>query len=395
MLAQNHLENNNIKRKTKIALVANSSWNIYNFRLNVIDKLLKNGFEVVVLAPSDSYTRYKQQFPEVKHINLKHLARRSFNPFVDCIFLYELFKIYRQERPDILLHYTIKPHIYGGLVARWLKITTIGCVTGLGYTFINTGFINWLSIKLYKIAFAKARTVIFENIDDRLLFNKLKIVDASKSVSVKGCGIDTTRFQPLPNWFKTNQNILVFTFLGRFLYDKGIVEFVEAARIVKKKYPQILFWLVGEIDYDNPSAIKNTLLRNWLVQGIIENKGFIDDVRPLIAASDCIVCPSYREGSPRVLQEGMAMAKPIITTDVAGCRETVEVGKNGFLVPVQSSAKLAEAMIDLIEMSEIERSEMGKNGRQKVINEFDQNLIATDILRIIENVVTIKNNIQH
>ncbi|NJN33881.1 MAG: glycosyltransferase family 4 protein [Saprospiraceae bacterium] len=124
-------------KKSKIALVANSSWNIYNFRLNIIDKLLKSGYEVIVLAPLDGYIRYKQLFPEVKHINLQHLARRSFNPFVDGLFLRELFQIYRQEKPDILLHYTIKPHIYGGLVARWLKITSIGCVTGLGYTFIK------------------------------------------------------------------------------------------------------------------------------------------------------------------------------------------------------------------------------------------------------------------
>ncbi|NJN33880.1 MAG: glycosyltransferase family 4 protein [Saprospiraceae bacterium] len=241
-----------------------------------------------------------------------------------------------------------------------------------------------MSIRLYKIAFAKAHTVVFENIDDRLLFNTLGIVEATKSFSVKGCGIDTTHFQPLPNWFKKEQNALVFTFLGRFLYDKGIVEFVEAARIVKKKYPQILFWLVGEIDNENPSAIKNTLLHEWLVQGIIENKGFVDDVRPLIAASDCIVCPSYREAIPRVLQEGMAMAKPIITTDVAGCREAVEGGKNGFLVPVQSAEKLAQAMVQLIEMPETKRLEMGKNGQQKVIDEFDQNFIAADILKIIE-----------
>jgi glycosyltransferase involved in cell wall biosynthesis len=375
------------KKKLKIALVANSSWNIYNFRLNVLDILIEKGYEVIVLAPLDIYSHYGNEFPTVRHIPLRFLARRSLNPFHDLAFVFELFSIYRKEKPDILLHYTIKPNIYGGIVSRFLGLPTIACITGLGYTFINTGFVHGLTKQLYKFAFGRVERVIFENIDDRLLFDDLKIVEAAKSVSVKGCGINIERFYPMPHWEKSLQNARVFTFIGRFLHDKGIVEFVEAAKLVKQKYPETLFWLVGEIDNDNPAAIHSNILRGWILDGLIENKGFMDDVRPFIAASDCIVCPSYREGMPRVLLEGMAMERAIITTDVPGCREAVVDGVNGFLVTVKSAQALADAMCRLIELTDEGRAEMGKKGREKVMLEFDQQLIAADILTIIETVI--------
>lgn len=374
------------KANLKIALVANSSWNIYNFRLNVLEILLEHGYEVIVVAPLDVYSHFSNRFPTVRHIPLRNLARRSLNPFHDLRLIAELFSIYREERPDVLLHYTIKPNIYGGLVARWLGLRAIGCVTGLGYTFIRTGFVHWLSKQLYRWAYTNVERVIFENIDDRLLFNDLGIVEAEKSISVKGCGINVERFHPMPRWEKHPQNARVFTFIGRFLYDKGIVEFVEAARIVKQKYPETIFWLVGEIDNDNPAAINIEILKKWIFEGLVENKGFMDDVRPFIAASDCIVCPSYREAIPRVLQEGMAMERAIITTDVAGCREAVDDGINGFLVPVKSAQALADAMCRLIVMPDEMLAEMGKNGRKKVLNEFDQKLIAADILSVIQSV---------
>ncbi len=374
-------------KKQKIALVANSSWNIYNFRLNILDILLEKGYEVIVIAPLDIYSHYSNDFPKVRHISLRYLVRRSLNPFHDLLFIFELFTIYRKEHPDILLHYTIKPNIYGGIVSRFLGLKAIACITGLGYTFINTGFIHWLTKQLYKFSFLRVKRVIFENIDDRLLFNDLKIIEAEKSVSVKGCGINIERFYPMPHWEKSLQNARVFTFIGRFLHDKGIVEFVEAARLVKQKYPDTLFWLVGEIDTGNPAAIHSNILRGWILEGLIENKGFMDDVRPFIAASDCIVCPSYREAIPRVLQEGMAMERAIITTNVPGCREAVEDGINGFLVTVKSPEALAKAMCRLIELTDEERTEMGKRGREKVLREFDQKLITNDILKVIESVI--------
>jgi glycosyltransferase involved in cell wall biosynthesis len=374
-----------LNKRKKIALVANTTWNIYNFRLNVIEALLKENYDVVVIAPTDIYTRYSTIFPSVEHVNLKYLTRRGINPFIEIIHIAELYSTYKRIKPDAVIHYTIKPNIYGSIIASILKIPTIGCITGLGYTFIQKGIINWITVNLYKIAYRNVRKVIFENIDDRLLFNNLKIIEANKSVSVKGCGIDTVRFHPMQDW--ESKDYCVFTFIGRFLYDKGIVEFVEAAKIVRKTYPKTVFWLIGEIDSQNPSAISHELLTQWVVSGLVENKGFIDDVRPFIAASTCIVCPSYREAIPRVLQESLAMERPIISTDVAGCREAVEEGVNGYLVPVKSPIELAKAMIKIINTPHNDLVQMGENGRKKVIKEFDQNLIAQDILKVIKSVL--------
>jgi hypothetical protein len=207
-----------LDKRKKIALVANTTWNIYNFRLNVIEALLKENFDVIVIAPTDIYTRYSSIFPSVEHVNLKYLTRRGINPFVEIIHIAELYSTYKQIKPDAVIHYTIKPNIYGSIIARILKIPTIGCITGLGYTFIQKGFINWATVNLYKIAYRKVKKVIFENIDDRLLFNNLNIIDEDKSVSVKGCGIDTKRFHPMQDW--ESKDYSVFTFIGRFLYDK-------------------------------------------------------------------------------------------------------------------------------------------------------------------------------
>jgi glycosyltransferase involved in cell wall biosynthesis len=374
-----------LEKRKKIALVANTTWNIYNFRLNVIEVLLKENYDVVVIAPTDIYTRYSTIFPSVEHVNLKYLTRRGINPIIEIIHIAELFSTYKRIKPDAVIHYTIKPNIYGSIIAQILKIPTIGCITGLGYTFIQKGIINWITVNLYKIAYRNVRKVVFENIDDRLLFNNLNIIDANKSVSVKGCGIDTVRFHPMQDW--EIKDYCVFTFIGRFLYDKGIVEFVEAAKIVRKIYPKTVFWLIGEIDSQNPSAISNDLLTQWVVSGLVENKGFIDDVRPFIAASTCIVCPSYREAIPRVLQESLAMERPIISTDVAGCREAVEEGVNGYLVPVKSPIELAKAMTKIINTPHSDLVKMGEKGRKKVIKEFDQNLIAQDILKVIKSVL--------
>jgi glycosyltransferase involved in cell wall biosynthesis len=374
-----------IERK-KIAIVANSSWNIYNFRLNILEQLLAENYEITVVAPIDSYSRYRNDFPMVTQIPLRNLSRRGINPIKEWLLYKELKKHLSDINPDIILFYTIKPNIYGGFAASKLGISYVGFITGLGFTFMNGGIIQKLTTALYKQSFKKAKSVIFENIDDRLLFNQLNIVSASKSISVKGCGIDIEKYQPQKRHYTPPNGNLVFTYIGRFLYDKGIVEFVKAARIVKKKYPNTAFWLIGEIDANNPSALNQKELDDWVAEELVINFGQTDDVRPFIADSDCIVCPSYREAIPRVLQEAMAMEKPIISTDVAGCREAIDPSENGFLVPVKNEKALANAVMAIIEMTENERLEMGKKGRAKVLKEFDQRLIAKQIFEVISEI---------
>lgn len=373
----------------RIALVANSTWNIYNFRLNVINKLLSEGHEVIVIAPVDEYLEYKEKYPQIRHYGIRALDRDSTNPLKDLLLTLELIRRYRIVKPDLILHYTNKPNIYGGFAASRKKVKSIAMVTGLGYPFIKGGWIKKLTSFLYKSTARHHQKFIFENIADRELFEEKNIIKLGQGVSIKGCGVDINYFSPRTN--SASEKDTIFTFIGRLLYDKGISEFVEAARLIKEKNNNVKFWVVGELDPDNPATVEKEKLNYWVNDEIIEYHGFQRDVRDIIAQSSCIVLPSYREAIPRTITEGMSMAKPVITTDTAGCREAVDIGENGFLVEVKSSKSLAEAFNKFIEMDEESRLKMGKKGREKVLREFDDRKIAEDIYTEIQLVLKESN----
>jgi len=370
-----------------IALVANSTWNIYNFRLNVIDKLLAEGHSVIVIAPIDEYLEYKEKYPKVNHLSLRTLDRDSTNPFKDLILVAELVRRYRLLRPDLILHYTNKPNIFGGIAAKIVGIPSIAMVTGLGYAFIHNGWIKKITTLLYRAIGGFHKKFIFENIEDRELFEELKIIKAGQGVSIKGCGVNTTYFSPYPNGVVKAQDEVIFTFIGRLLYDKGIKEFVLAAKSIKAKYPKVSFWIVGELDLENPATIDKEDLIEWTANDIVYYHGFQRDVRPYIAKSDCIVLPSYREAIPRTITEGMAMGKPVITTDTAGCREAVDIGQNGFLAEVKNTDSLRDTFEQFINLSSEERHKMGEAGRKKALDEFDDRKIASAIYSEIEKIL--------
>jgi len=376
----------NHQKKYRIVIVANATWNIYNFRLNVLDVLIANDFDVYVVAPVDKYIFYKESFPEVKHIHLRHLNRDGTNPIQELILIREFVRIYRKIKPDLVLHYTVKPNIYGGFAAGILKIPSIAVVTGLGYAFIHKGFIKAITKLLYRLSSKYHNKIIFENIDDKKLFVKYNLIKKNKGISIKGCGVDIEYFSPVNQNGKKKSNI-VFTFIGRLLYDKGIVEFVEAAKIIKKDYINTEFWLIGEVDEKNPASVSEEDLINWVKNKNVIYHGFKENIKKYIAKSDCIVLPSYREGMSRTITEGMSMGKPVIATDVAGCKEAVDNRENGYLVPVKEIDPLVSAMEEIINMTTDERDEMGKNGREKAIKEFDDNLIADEILNVILDIL--------
>lgn len=381
----------------KIAFVANSTWNIYNFRLVLLKAFIKQGFEVVVIAPIDEYITYLNYTSGIRHIPIQSLSRKSTNPIKDVLLFRELRKIYIKEDPDLIIHFTIKLNIFGNLAARVCKIPSICVVTGLGYSFLKEGWIKKMTIALYRFSFKYSSKVIFENKDDTQLFIDSKIAAAEKCIAVKGCGVNLNRFRPLPK--QKYKNIIVFTFIGRLLYDKGIVEFVEAAKILKGKYSGVAFHVVGDIDVENPSFIPKTHLLNWIDNKIIIYFGVSKDIRKFIKNSDCIVLPSYREGMPRVVLEGMAMGRPIITTDTPGCRETVEVGKNGYLTPIKNAEELAARMEDFYHLNEYRKLDMGEKSYEKAVNEFDEKYIVKIYIDIVTNIldnipsdVSIKNS---
>ncbi|HEY3386726.1 MAG TPA: glycosyltransferase family 4 protein [Saprospiraceae bacterium] len=365
----------------RIAIVANTTWNIYNFRLNIIRKLISEGHEVIVMSPVDNFISYTESIREVTHIPLHHLYRDSVNPFQDFRLWLELIHLYRKHKPDLIIHYTIKPNIYGGLAARLLRIASIGVITGLGYSLIHEGWINGITRILYKISLPFHRMVIFENLDDKALFEQKRLVSPSKSFAIKGCGVDTTHFSP--NGDGRNADIITFTFIGRLLYDKGVREFIDAAHILKNQNQNVQFWLVGDLDKENPSSIRNEDLLKWVRDPSIYYHGATDNVKKFIDRSDCIVLPSYREGMPRVIMEAMAMERPVITTETAGCRETVDSAVNGYLVPVRNANALADAMNTFIKLDPTARNNMGKNGRKKVLKEFDDRIIADQLYALL------------
>lgn len=368
--------------RKRIVLVANTTWNIFNFRLNVIQKLVEEGHEVYVLAPVDEYIAYKENFPGVVHIGLSHLDRDSTNPLKDLLLVGELYRKYKKIKPSLIIHYTHKPNIFGSIAAMFAKIKSINVITGLGYSFIHKGWINTAMKALYRMVSSKAVLTVFENQDDLKLFIEEGLVDEDRAVSIKGCGVDASYYLPQPNGIL--HETTTFTFIGRLLKDKGVREFAEAAKVIKARYPKTHFVMLGDFDQENPSTIERDQLLDWLNNDVVEYRGFVRDVRPYVSKSDCIILPSYREGLPRIILEGMAMAKPIITCDTAGCRETVDSGINGFLVQPRNVAALVSGIEQFMDLSAEEQKEMGRKGRAMVEELFDSKIIAAELYEHIK-----------
>jgi len=371
------------KRYT-IAIVANATWNIYNFRMNVLSSLSKAGHKIYVIAPIDEYIKYRESFPLIEHIPLKKMKRKSINPFHDLALFFELLSIYRKINPDIVLHYTIKINIWGAFAARILKIRSLAFVTGLGYAFLKKGILKKISETLYKISFPYHDKVIFENEDDLQLFIDKKLIKKEQGLAIKGCGVDTSYFEPEE---KPKSSKVIFTFIGRFLIDKGIKEFVGAAKTIREKHPNTVFQAVGDIDPHNSSSITPLNLQKWRTESQVDFINHQENIKTIISNSDCIVLPSYREGMPKVLLEGLSMAKPLITTDVPGCRELVTEGVNGFIVRHKSVDELIKAFEKFLAMEEKNQKAMGKEGRKMAIHTFDSEIIASKIMNIVMTVL--------
>lgn len=372
----------NLQNK-KIALVANTTWNIYKFRLNIIKKLLENNNQVIVIAPQDQYINYKEKFPTVKHIPIKQLSRKG-NVFKDLKLIFELRYIYKKLKPDMVLHYTHKANIFGGFAKFGLSTKSLAVVTGLGYAFLHKGLIQTITKMLYKFCSKIHDKILFENEEDMNLFIDEGIAKKEKVDFVNGCGVDVTEYKS--GLIQRKESKLVFTFIGRLLYDKGILEFIEAAKRIKKSDIDVEFWIIGELDEGNPSMIKKHELLQWIETGVVTYHGFLNDVKPMIEKSDCIVLPSYREGMSRTILEAMSMERAVITSDVPGCRQMVEDGKNGYLVPHKDFEELTIAIQNFIQLTPSERLNMGKTGRKIVMENFNSEKIANELYQIISQV---------
>ncbi|GAD18348.1 glycosyltransferase [Helicobacter fennelliae] len=388
-----------------IAFVSNTCYGMYNFRLQVMRAFYRDGFEIHILAPLDSSSKaLKREGFRLHHIDIDS---KGLNPLKDIKSAYQIYVALKNIKPKIVFNYTIKPAIYGSFVANTLKLPNIAVITGLGYVFVSGGWkkriLRALVCGMYRVALFKTTQVWFLNPDDKAEFLQYKNISSHKARLLDSEGVDTTFFSPqvsLPpiqnlNCNQTPQHKeIIFLLVARMLWDKGVGEFVEAARMIKKSNTatssgggaNIRFWLLGNLNVANPSVIPKSQIEQWHNEGIIEYLGQSDDVRPYLRASSCVVLPSYREGMPMSLLEAMSMGKPIITTNTSGCKELVRNGFNGFICEPKNAHSLYEAMQNFINTPLQQRQKIGKQSRQIVLRKYDKSLILKQYTQTLHSI---------
>jgi len=362
----------------RVVLAGNSSWNIVNFRGGLIHALKAAGYEPMVIAPVDPAAEQRMADMGVERIVIG-MERSGLNPFAELRLMLTYRRLLKNLRPIAYLGFTIKPNIYGGIAARLTGVPLIANISGLGTVFLKRGWLQALVSRLYRFAFKRAVVTFFQNPDDLAVFVDRGLVNQAQARLLPGSGVDLERFQPAPPMPGPD----TFLFVGRLLGDKGVREFVEAARIVQSEVPEARFQLLGPIDEGNRSAVTKREVDHWVAEGTVDYLGAAEDVRPYIGRATAVVLPSYREGLPRSLLEAAAMARPLIASDVPGCRELVEPGVNGFLCEVRNASSLAKALKMIMKTSGEARSRMGEASRQMVERHYSQTVVISAYLDVL------------
>lgn len=339
--------------------------------MSVVEALIADGHKVTILAPSDGDDASLEDLG-CRCIPL-HMDVKGLNPIKDAGLFFRVRRILQSEKPDVVLSYTIKNNLFGALAAKSLGIPFIPNITGLGTAFLSGSVLQKVAEALYRVAFAKLPVVFFQNEDDAKLFASRRLVKSSQIQLLPGSGINLAKFAAAPP--TDNGDAPVFLMIARLLRDKGVLEYVAAAQRVKDIYPNARFQLLGAISSENRTAIDKTTVAGWTENGWIEHLGTTDDVRPFIANADCVVLPSYREGAPRTLIEAAAMARPIIATDVPGCRSVIVPDETGLLCEVRDADSLASACLAFLDQSVEKRREMGRAGRAFMARAFDEKIV--------------------
>jgi glycosyltransferase involved in cell wall biosynthesis len=368
--------NNNLRPKVLIAV--NTAWNLFNFRANLIRALVAAGYEVVVTAPPDAAYTGKITDLGCRFVPLP--MRNHGTALVSELALCRQFwRLLQAERPQAYLGYTVKPNTYGSALAALRGVTVVNNISGLGSALIGGGWLAWVVRQWYWLGLRRSDRVFFQNASDSELFVDSGLVCPARASVLPGSGVDLQRFAPPAARAEAGEP-LRFLLVGRVLRDKGVVEYVDAARSLRSRYPQARFQLLGAVDEGNRNGIQRKELQRWVDEGTVDYLGTTDDVRPHLAQADCVVLPSYREGTSRALLEAAAMACPLIATDVPGCREALDDGVSGLLCRVKDAPDLAARMAQLIEMPPAARAAMGAAGRLKMEREFDEAIVINAYL---------------
>lgn len=368
-------------RSKRILFSSNAAWNLVNYRGGLIRHLLRMGHEVIALAPIDRHANTLSEWG-CTFVPIE-MEASGLSPRADSALLRNFTTIFKTYHPDIIFSYTIKNNIWGGIAAQRNGIPFIPNVSGLGAAFQGKAWLRHAVTLLYRFAFRRLPLVFFQNADDEALFVRLGIVPATRTARLPGSGVNLDHFKPtaLPG----GQDWVTFLLIARMLWEKGVGEFVAAAREVRQQYPETRFQLLGFVDVDNPTAISSEQMAAWHDEGHVSYLGTSDDVRDQIARADCIVLPTaYGEGTPRTLLEASAMGRPIITTTVSGCREVLRDGGNGFSCQPKDAKSLAEAMKRMIAVGTAARNGMAQQARHIVETEYSEQLVISAYTSALE-----------
>jgi len=391
--------------KKKIVIAVNSIFNLVVLRAGLINGLLDEGYEVIAVSPTDDFVSRLNEL-SCQHVSLP-MERKGTHIGHDLMLFWRYRRLLKKHMPDIYLGFTVKPNIYGSLAAQSLGIPVINNISGLGTVFgaMSTSFVgkalSRLLRVLYRFALLRSDRVFFQNKDDRREFIERNhwngsefqgVIKADLTDLLPGSGVDLDRFAYSPinaNSFSSKisneRKQARFLLIARMLWDKGVGEYVKAAKILSRRYPKVEFCMLGFLDFQNPEAISEAQINEWVSEGVIEYLGFVNDIRSEIVKADCVVLPSqFREGTPRSLLEAAAMGRPIITTDTIGCRETVDDGDNGYLCIPGDSIDLSEKMQRILELDELQCTEMGRRGRQKMELQFDEQIVIQKYVEAIK-----------
>lgn len=364
---------------SKILLISNNGIGFYNFKKELVEKLLSMEYEVHFAVPA--YEKIDELILKGACYHELNIDRRGMNPIKDIGLLLQLLHLINKVKPDIIVSHTIKPNIYGSFIASIKGIPYINNITGLGSALQYNNIMSKLLIGMYRISLSKSSAIFFENSENRSFFEQRKIGNKTKYVLVPGAGVNMEFYLPA-HGSNPNKGI-TFLLIARVMKEKGIEEFISASETIQLRYPNTVFQILGFFDDDYYKEQINLLSE----RGLIEYLGVSKDTRVQMSRADCIVLPSYHEGMSNVLLEGAAMELPLITTDIPGCREAVDEGKNGFLCKKSDANSLIQAMEKFIALTPEERLQMGRCGREKMKREFDREIVVDRYVQCIQSAI--------
>lgn len=374
-------EPSSIDERRCAVFVAIRGFALAKSRLHIMKKLQQAGWRVIAAGNADEHvdrlTNAGIEFEEVK------VHRGHLSPLRELATYHRLKQLYRKYQPDLIHHFQAKPVIIGCAAARVSpRSVVLNTITGLGHAFVAGGFTKWLATAGYRAVLGRATKTIFQNPDDRQVFRELGLVEEVATALIISSGVNLDQFQPAPIDDTQTPRVLM---VARLLWEKGVGEFVEAARRCRQTMPHVRFELAGEFADGHPNAVPRSQVESWVDEGVIDYLGYVRDVPQLLSRSTVVVLPSYREGVPRVLLEAAACGRPVITADAPGCREAVEDQSTGYLVPVKDAASLAAATQKLVSNLEL-CQQMGVAGRCRVETQFDEQIIANRYLDLYRQV---------